>query len=260
MTKQKRNYGKWIGGGLGWAIGGPIGALFGFFAGSLFDGGGIEVDSRRINPGQYRHQTGVGDFQMSLVILAAAVMKADKSIKKSELEYVKAFFIRQFGVESTKEQMLALRDVLQQEIPVRQVCEQIRFNMQHPLRLQLIHFLFGISQADGHVHADEVREINRIAHYLGISQKDFESIKAMFYGGGGARGKRPTSTVNAYKILEIDKSATDAEVKKAYRKMALKFHPDKVTTLGAEFKRAAKEKFQKVQDAYETIKDLRGFN
>jgi DnaJ like chaperone protein len=120
--------------------------------------------------------------------------------------------------------------------------------MDHPSRLQLIHFLFGISSADGHVHSTEVEEIRRISGYLGIRQVDFESIKAMFY----------KDVFSAYKILEVTPDANNDEIKKAYRKMATKYHPDKVSHLGAEFQKAAKEKFQEVQAAYEQIKKERG--
>jgi DnaJ like chaperone protein len=114
----------------------------------------------------------------------------------------------------------------------------------------LLHFLFGVSRADGKVHPREVEIIKKIAGYLGISAKDLESIKAMFY----------EDTDAAYKILEIESSANDDEVKKAYRRMANKYHPDKVAYLGEDIRKAAGEKFRKVKDAYETIKRDRGMN
>ena len=120
--------------------------------------------------------------------------------------------------------------------------------MDHPSRLQMIHILFGLSQADGHIHPLEVKVIQTISGYLGISIKDFESIQAMFYKDTGA----------SYKILEIDAAATDTEVKKAYRKMAAKFHPDKVHHLGEEFQKMAEEKFKTLNDAYIQIKKERG--
>ena len=122
--------------------------------------------------------------------------------------------------------------------------------MDHPARLQLIHVLFGLSQADGHVHPSEVNIIRDITGYLGISQKDFESIKAMFY----------KDTQSSYTILEIDKSATDIEVKKAFRRMATKYHPDKVSHLGEEFRSIAEEKFKKVNEAYQQVKKERGIS
>ena len=120
--------------------------------------------------------------------------------------------------------------------------------MSHSSRLQLLHFLFGIAKADDYVSKSEVEEIRKIAGYLYINQQDFESIKAMFYDASG----------NAYKILEISTTASDDEVKKAYRKMAKKYHPDKVQDLGKEHSIGAKEKFQSIQAAYENIKKERG--
>jgi len=235
-------YGKWIGGGLGWALLGPLGGVLGFAVGSMFDR----------SDGQQRVFTGTthGDFTMSLLTLTAAVMKADGRILKSELDYVRNYFSQSFGAKASQEAMLYLRDLLKQEIPLRDVCFQIKQRLDHASRLQLLHFLFGVSKADGKVHPKEVEIIERIAGYLGISAKDLESIKAMFYEDTGA----------AYRILEIDAVTSDDEVKKAYRKMANKYHPDKVAYLGEDIRKAAGEKFRKVKDAYDTIKKDRGMN
>ena len=235
-------YGKWIGGGLGWALLGPLGGVLGFVVGSMFDR----------SDGQQRVFTGTthGDFTMSLLTLTAAVMKADGRVMKSELEYVRQYFTQSFGAAASQEAMLYLRDLLKQDIPLRDVCYQIKARLDHASRLQLIHFLFGVSRADDKVHPREVEIIEKIAGYLGISAKDLESIKAMFY----------EDTDAAYRILEIEASADDDEVKKAYRRMANKYHPDKVAYLGEDIRKAAGEKFRKVKDAYETIKKDRGMN
>lgn len=243
-------YAKWIGGGLGWALGGPIGALLGFAIGSMVDE--TQVQIQKGEPGfsgqRYRHHTTTSDFTMSMLVLSAAVMKADGKVLKSELEYVKRFLGQQFSAAQVQRLLPVLREVLQKDINVREVCAQIRYNMEHPLRLQLLHYLFGIARADGSVSEREAATIQEIAHYLGINPNDFASIKAMFYKDTNA----------AYKILEISENASDAEVKKAYRKMAVKYHPDKLSHLGEDIQKAAKEKFQKVQEAYETIKKQRG--
>jgi len=237
-----RKYGKWIGGGLGWALLGPLGGVLGFVVGSMFDR----------SDGQQRVFSGTthGDFTMSLLTLTAAVMKADGRILKSELEYVREYFSKSFGPAASQEAMLYLRDLLKQEIPLRDVCYQIKHRLDHSSRLQLLHFLFGVSKADGKVHPREVEIIEKIAGYLGISAKDMGSIKAMFY----------EDTDAAYRVLEIEASVKDDEVKKAYRKMANKYHPDKVAYLGEDIRKAAGEKFRKVKNAYETIKKNRGMN
>jgi DnaJ like chaperone protein len=236
-------FGKWLGGGLGWALGGPIGGLIGFALGAVLDDSGTAVKATNA-----KYHTQRGDFSASLIILVAAVMKADGRVMKAELEYVKAFFVKHFGVDVTKDQMLLLRDILEKEIPLYDVCSQIKQNMEYASRLQLIHFLFGVSMADGQVHDSEVKVIENIASFLNIKMADFKSLKAMFYA----------DTDSDYKILEIHNSASDEEVKKGYKKMAVKFHPDKVSHLGEEYQQDAKEKFQKVQQAYENIKKQRG--
>ena len=237
-------FGKWIGGGLGWAFGGPIGALIGFTVGSMFDGGKSQIQRGATG---YSGRTTTGGYVMSLLVLVAAVMKADGKVLKSELDYVKKFMIHNFGEASAVEAIKMLRDLLKQTIPVDEVCQQIRQNMNSSARLQLVHFLFGIAQADGHVDATELKLIAHICEQMGISQRDFASIEAMFV----------PNTDADYKILEIETTASNDELKKAYRRMAMKFHPDKVSHLGEDFQNAAKEKFQKVNQAYENIKKER---
>lgn len=247
MAKIK--FGKWLGGGLGWALGGPLGGILGFALGSVFDSSPQLEEGEN---GQYRlgNQSQVGDFAVSLLVLSAAVMKSDGKMLKSELDFVKDFLSKQFGVENAKQQILMLREILKQEIPLQDVCSQIKQYMPAAQRLQIIHYLFGISKADGHVHELELQTIHSIAGYLGISAADFNSLKAMYF-----------RDVNSdYRILEIEPHVSDDEVKKAYRKVAVKFHPDKVASLGEEVQKAAKEKFQKVVEAYENIKKQRGFS
>lgn len=244
-----RILGKILGGGLGFAFGGPIGALLGVAVGSMLDMG--SSPNARDNSRSFRQnrQTTQGDFVISLLVLSASVMKADGKILKSELDYIKRFLVNQFGEDAAQEQLILLRDILKKDIPLRDVCEQIRTNVPHPARLQMLHFLFGIAQADSHVDTAEVNIIQRISNYLGIRQADFDSLKAMFYKDVGA----------AYTILEITPQATDEDVKKAYRKMALKYHPDRLGNLAEDLKKGAEEKFRKVQEAYETIQKERGF-
>jgi len=241
-SRRGGGYGKWIGGGLGWVFGGPIGVILGLALGSMFDG---------MNKGKYAYRgTPRGDFAMSLLILSAAVMKADKKIVRSELDFVRNFFIGQFGEEEGARLILMLREILKQDINVQEVSIQVGQYMDYPARLQLMHYLFGIAASDGQYHPDEVNMIETITGFMGISFADFNSVKAMFI----------KSTGWAYDILEITSSATDEEVKKAYREMAKKHHPDKVGNLGEDIKKAATEKFQKINAAYEEIKKQRGIN
>lgn len=245
------SFGKWIGGGLGWAFGGPIGGLVGFAVGAMLDHmqgpqAEADVEPRRVHGGG---GTTGGDLTMSLVVLIAALMKADGKVTQSELDDVRRFFVRQFGPQQAAQLLIVLRDVLKREIPLQQVCDQIRQHMPHPVRLQLLHYLIGLAHADGRVDRAEFELIKRIANGLGVNDKDLGSLSAMF------RGADPSV---AYQILEIPATASDEEVKKAYRRMAMRFHPDKVAQLGEDVQRAAGEKFKKVQEAYESIQRERG--
>ena len=243
--KYLSSAGKWISGGLGWALFGPIGGILGFVVGSMLDESQGVKGQQEYQPGQ---PTTRGGYVVSLLVLVAAVMKADGKVMKSELEYTKQFLIRSFGTVEAGEALKMLRDLLNQDIPVTNVCIQIRQNMDMPSRLQLLHFLFGIAAADGQVDALEHELIAHIAQQMGISEKDYQSIESMFVANTDA----------AYKILEVEPSVTDEELKKAYRKMAIKYHPDKVNYLGEDIQNAANEKIQKVNEAWETLKKQRG--
>jgi len=234
-------YGKWIGAGLGWAFAGPLGAILGFAFGTFVDASSSDI---LIEKGK----TTKGDFIVSLLTLVAAVMKADGRVLQSELTYIKKYLVQAFGTDTATEALHILRDILKKDIPVRDVCNQIRQRMDYSSRLQLLHFLFGIANADGKVDLSELNLIKEISYLLGISQADIDSIQNMFV----------QTTDWAYKILEISAGATDDEVKKAYRKMAMKYHPDKVSYLGEEIKKKADEKFKKINEAYEVIKKERG--
>ena len=230
--------GKLLGGSLGFVMGGPMGALLGFIVGAVADTAANRSSNRK---------TAQADFRVSLVVLVAAVMKVDGNVVKSELDYVKQIFVRQFGKESAKEALKLLKKILKQDILVRDICIQISENMDYSSRLQLLHLLLNISLADGAVNKAESDLIEKISGALKISRSDFISIKNMFI----------PETDSSYKILDIERTATDDDVKKAYRKMAVKYHPDKVSHLGDEFRKAADDKFKKVNEAYNKIKKER---
>lgn len=241
--------GKWIGGGLGWAFLGPLGGLLGFALGSMLDGNTPAADQTQTRRRGYGMTT-QGDFLSSLIVLIAAVMKSDRRVLKSELDFVKEYFLRAYGEESAREAIMILKNVLDQNIPVEEISRQISRYMDYSSRLQLLHLLYGISKADGLVSDEELKTIENIAHHMGIRTEDLISIRSLYSDNLDA----------AYQALEITASATDEEVKKAYRKMAVKYHPDKVSYLGEEVRKQANEKFQQLNSAYEKIRKARGLN
>lgn len=235
-------FGKWVGGILGWAVGGTIGAAVGFSLGYLWDGATLEAQQAT---GSSKNQTHEGDFNISLLVLAAAVMKADQRVLKSELSYVKSFLLQNYREVKAQQLLSVLKEILEREIDVRGVCLQIRQYMTHPQRLQLVHFLIGIARADGHVDVKEVQLLKQIAAYLNVSIRDFESMGAMYE-------QKPTKE-HHYKVLELDTDASKEEIKKAYRRMAKKYHPDRLGDVGEDVKEASLEKFRKVQEAYDAL-------
>ena len=192
---------KWILGGLTWVLTGPIGGLIGFFIGSAIDGLSSSSDNEPTRPSSNRtRRTEKGDFMVVLLTLSAAVMKADNIVKKSELEYVKAFLVQNFGKEKTLKALQLLKPMLNAEIPLDDVCRQIRYNMNNSLKLQLLHYLFGIANADNEIVKEELDVLKRIATGIGISDYDFNSIKSMFIVVGKD---------SDYEILGITRDATN---------------------------------------------------
>ncbi len=234
---------------MGWTFAGPIGGILGFVVGSFvdeFSTAELKDFKKDIYAGS---QTQSGDFEISLLVLAAVVIKADGQVSRTELDYVRSSFRSMYGEERANRAFKLFKGFMaNQKISTRQVCFQINRHMNHPARLQLLHFLFGVAKSDGVVSEKELHKIATIAGYLNINIHDFNSIKAMFYN----------EVDSSYKILEIEKSASDAEVKAAYRKMVKKYHPDKLRGLGDEHIKGAEEKFRQVQQAYEHIQKERG--
>jgi len=246
-----------FGGGLDWSLGGPIGALLGVALGNMMhELVGAEGQEPRRTGGHWsttsQRQGSPSDFHISLLVLAARVIKADGKVSQSELDFVRQQFVGMFGKEKANESFKVFKKIVNQPIPLTKVCRQINSFTTHSTRLQLIHFLFKLGLADGYLHPSELEEIKRIARNLRINAYDFASIKAMFHKGQDADW--------AYKVLEVAKGATETEVKKAYRKMALKYHPDRLVDVGEEAQSAAKETFLNVQKAYEQICKENGWN
>ena len=237
---------KWIAAFLGYLLfripGALIGFLIGSFAEQLQGGSGMlgDMGKRRVSP---------ADFELHLLSLCSIVIKADGKVSQRELDYVRQYFIQTYGKEKANAIFRTFNEVInKRQISAQRICAFLTPRTRYEVRMQLLHFLFGIARADGAVGTAEVNKIKEIAGYLRVAMRDFESIKAMFI----------READNAYKILEIPKSATDDEVKKAYRRMAKRYHPDKVVTEDEAIRKGAEEKFKEVQKAYEHIQKERG--
>lgn len=233
--------------------------MIGVFVASIFDAttpvlnAGDDAEPSSTSRGRasaWRRTATVGDIRVSIVVLIACVMKADGRVLKSEVNYIKPFFVRNFGEDGAKEALQLLKHLLERDIDPIAVSSQIAQNVNYSTRLELLHLLLDVANADGDVCDAERQVIELISVNMGIADADYQSLNAMY---------RKAQDPNwAYTVLEIEVSATDDEVKRAYRRMAMKYHPDKVANAGEEIRQQATEKFRTINKAYEHIKILRG--
>ena len=285
--------GKWIGGFLGFITAGPLGALAGFALGSLFDHGLDEVnkpgngggDNSNEYSNAYEAYSGYGksqqgqgygqqhayegernSFMFSLLVLSSYIIAVDGKIMHSEMELVRRFLLQNFGESAKKQGEEILLKLFEQQkrmgmqqyrSVIQDSCHQIRANMMYEQRLQLLNFLVMIAQADNVVSAEEIQALKEIAIHMGLDPSDVDQMLGM-HGGSSSSGSSSTSLEDAYRILGITPDASNDEVKAAYRKMALKHHPDKVAALGEDVRRAAEKKFQEINDAKDKIYKARG--
>ena len=276
---------KWILTGLGfvalsWTGMGPLGALLGYYIGSSLERKQLDdsAGSYSSHHGPYRNTGSQDDINMALIVLIAAVIKADGSVKRSELDYVKRFLLANYGEERGKQYLVMLRDLVKPErvIDTTAICNQIKQNTDYTTRYHMVDFLFGLAVADNTYSPAENSVMREIANGLGINARDYVSmytrhIGSRFGGGssnsyssgsgysGSSRSSSNTySRRNPYKVLGLEASATDEEVKKAYRRLAMKYHPDKVEGMGEEVKKNAEAQFREINEAYEQIKTARG--
>ena len=247
---------KYLGAIIGFSIRGIFGAIAGYLLGRAADSiffpkkeGQPRKGFRDVFDQATRDTVSPGDFELNLLSLASIVIKADGTVSQTELDYARQYFVRAYGKERANATFRTFNDVIKKrEISAARICQYLNMRTRYEVRLQILHFLFGIAQADGKVSEPEVNIMSEIAGYFRVNHQDFESIKAMFFKNADS----------AYKILEIQKDATNDEVKKAFRTMAKKYHPDKLQHMDEAYRKGAEDKFRKVQEAYETIQKERG--
>lgn len=254
---------KWLGGVVGFVAGGPLGALLGFVLGSLFEEKSPKAQYN--NTSQTQEDINAGQrnsFMFSLMVLASYIIKADGKVMHSEMELVRRFLRVNFGEDAVNEgneillKLFEHRKQVDAQDPyafkrtINDCGRQIAANMSYEQRLQLLNFLAMIAKADGHVCDQEIVALREVAAAMGLSASEVDSMLNL-----------GTDTLEAaYKVLEISPSATDDEVKAAYRKLAMKHHPDRVASLGEDIRKAAEEKFRQLNEAKEKIYKARGLN
>lgn len=250
--------GKWIGGIMGFMAMGPLGALAGYAIGSLFDKAAYAPENMDAGNETYTGQR--NSFLFSLLVMASYIIRADGKIMHSEMEFVRRFLRTNFGEDAVAEGEQILLNLFEQrkrmeatnpyafQNTIRECGAQIAANMSYEERLQLLSFLAQIARSDGNVCAAEIDALKEVAQSMQLSAKEIESMLNL----------SGNSLEEAYKVLEVEPTATDDEVRAAYRRLALKHHPDRVATLGEDIRKAAEEKFQSINNAKERIYKARG--
>lgn len=282
---------------IGFALGGLGGAFGGFLLGSIFDSIRNNRRARKaqteFNEGRQKYYNNPEQFEEQLLTLIGYVAKSDNNrLLQSEFDYCKKYFQETFPHSDISQLMLKFRDILNSDDTTnacQQACEKIRQYATIHEKVAILQCLFGFATADGNAHQNELEAIRRISGWCGVDNVTYEALKLMYvnfsytdggygggysgggysggYGGGGYYDQSGGSSYSpnsgpslddCYKILEVSPDATDEEVKKAYRKAAMKYHPDKVSHLGEDVRKKAEEQFAKVNQAYDKIKAARG--
>lgn len=234
----------------------------GFLLGSLLESAS-STSSENVFGGQFEAEPqnqAQGDrnsFLLSMLVMAAYIIKADGKIMHSEMELVRNFLRQNFGVEAAQQGNEILLKLFDEEkkqgranfrSTIRQSCAEAARFLDYSGRLQLLSFLVMIAQADGHVDDTEVDALKDVARWMQMQTSEVDSLLHM----------KGDSLEDAYKVLGVSPQASDEELKKAYRRLALEHHPDRVAKLGDDVRRAAEKKFQEINAAKERIWKARG--
>ncbi len=244
MAKWK---GKAIGAGLGFLFGGPFGAILGAMTGNFFDASSHgQISSGRPHNDHERSL----NFITHLVGILISIAKADGRVNTHEIKVIERAFVS-FGFKG--EDLNFIRDLIKQTVRVnldlQAVCFEFNQYSSYEERLSLLRIVYMVAFADKEFHANEESMINRIIGFLEISVDDAYEI----------RGEFSSDHDKHYKLLNTSRDASVEDIKKAYRLLSKKYHPDRVSHLGDEFAQLASEKFQKINESYEKIKSEKGF-
>lgn len=226
------------GAAIGLMLGGPLGAIAGVYLGGLIK---EENPERHINKRDVLH--------IHMVALMACIVKADGRIAKEEIQLV-VNVLRNMGYSIAEMQRLqrAFQQALEQDVDLTSTCQTCVKMTNYYERLALYKILLAVAAADGEIHSRERDVLKVVKQLFLISDSDYNSMWSEY---------EKQDDDYHYKVLGLEPGVTKQQVKKAYRNLALKHHPDRVAHLGPEYQEQSKRKFQEIVNSYEkVIKDL----
>ncbi len=266
--------GKIIGGTIGFFLGGPLGMIAGAVFGHMLDkssemsgDGDNQSYSNDGSKGQsngyskyYFFNTGYGKSQMVFFVgcfsMLAKLASADGTVSENAKRKIQEFMINDLHLvgSSYNNAVNIFNQALNQNSTFEGLVTQFYASFKNsPSILQLmIDIFYRVAYADSVISKREEEMIEYAAGVFQIPQSILDSIRRK-YGIKNAPSK-------AYAVLGLKEDASDAEIKKAYRKLILEFHPDTVASKGMadEFKDYATKRFREIQEAYEQISKERG--
>lgn len=198
-------------------------------------------------------------FVWLLVHVLMHTAKIDGRITKDEIQTIHRFF--QYNLNYNQTKMLWVKEIIKEATgsspSLESLLEEFKTTFAYEPRLILLELVFQILYTKHDVPENELQIARRIAAFLEISSYDQRTIEAKYkYGSQYATTPDQNNAAHYYETLGLEKGATMDEIKKAYRKLSMKYHPDKVGHLGDEFQKIADTKMKEINAAYDYFKKL----
>jgi DnaJ like chaperone protein len=198
-------------------------------------------------------------FVWLLVQILINIAKIDGQVTKEEVSTIRRFF--QYNLHYSQTQMLWVRDLIKEaitaDVTLDSLLQEFRSTFAYEPRLILLELIYQILYTRATVPENELQIARNIARYLEISSYDQRTIEAKYmYRGRQAAAAPRDSAEQYYAVLGLEPEADMEAIKKAYRKLSMTYHPDKVRHLGDEFKKVAEEKMKEINAAYDYFKKI----